>query len=287
VVIVFQLLAPIKLLSVKAAGDSKLVVKGCRELNYCWGHGMCVSRGIGSPVTSCQCFDGWGSSLDIAESPAPDCSKRVCPHGPAWGDLMVAKPPNASDALKTSRMVAECSGSGTCDRSTGECRCFTGFAGRSCERLSCYGEPENTCSGNGVCLSLKQLSKVKDAFPLTNGTFVYGPSASKSDYWDEGRVYACHCDSSWKVGLGRGETQVAEYFGSGCEQKRCPSGDDPITPEDETDCSNITGKSTKTPGLEGNLCHVDCSNRGICNHLKGICKCFPGFTGKNCGTIIR
>jgi len=203
---------------------------------------------------------------------------------------MVAKPHNASTSLKTSRMESECSASGTCDRYSGECTCFKGFSGRACERLACYGEVESgehTCSGNGVCLSLKQLSKLTDAMPLANSTFVYGPSASKQDYWDEGRVYGCYCDSSWKVGLGAGETQEPEFFGNGCEKRRCPSGDDPITPEDETDCYNKTAKSSHAVGGRGNLCHVDCSNRGLCDYEFGECDCFPGFTGKNCGTIIR
>jgi len=28
-----------------------------------------------------------------------------------------------------------------------------------------------------------------------------------------------------------------------------------------------------------------CSNRGICDHDAGVCGCFSGFTGDNCGTI--
>ena len=36
---------------------------------------------------------------------------------------------------------------------------------------------------------------------------------------------------------------------------RCPSGEDPITTVNETDCEGING------GEKGNLCHVDCSNR--------------------------
>jgi hypothetical protein len=204
----------------------------------------------------------------------------------AWGDLTLAKPKNASSALKTSRMTKECSAAGTCDRISGECKCFPGFTGRACERLACYGEPLNTCSGNGMCLSLKQLSRMSDALPLTNSTYVYGPSASNQDYWDEGRVYRCHCDSAWKVGLGAGETQLPEFFGNGCEMRRCPSGDDPQTPEDDTDCFNVTAPGGHGVGERGNLCHVDCSNRGMCNYKKGICQCFKGFSGKNCADKV-
>lgn len=38
-------------------------------------------------------------------------------------------------------------------------------------------------------------------------------------------------------------------------------------------------------GATGNLCHVDCSNRGICDHASGTCACFDGFRGRNCATI--
>ena len=36
-------------------------------------------------------------------------------------------------------------------------------------------------------------------------------------------------------------------------------------------------------GQPGNLCHVDCSNRGLCDHYSGLCACFAGWKGPNCG----
>jgi len=123
--------------------------------------------------------------------------------------------------------------------------------------------------------------------PLANSTFVYGPWASDGRFWDESRVYACHCESSWPVGLGAGETQEPEYFGPSCDNRHCPSGDDPQTPQDETDCYNVTASRSTAKGLFGNKCHVDCSNRGECNYATGICKCYPGFTGHNCHTRVE
>ena len=41
----------------------------------------------------------------------------------------------------------------------------------------------------------------------------------------------------------------------------------------------------KGVGKPGNKCHIDCSNRGICNHKTGVCSCFAGYLGDNCNTL--
>ena len=62
----------------------------------------------------------------------------------------------------------------------------------------------------------------------------------------------------------------------------CPSGDDPMTRHDETDCTNVTATGGRGIGQQGNLCHVDCANRGMCDYLSGVCTCFAGFYGADC-----
>jgi len=46
-------------------------------------------------------------------------------------------------------------------------------------------------------------------------------------------------------------------------------------------CS-LTLHTGKNGGAAGNLCQVDCANRGLCNSGSGLCQCFNGFYGLDC-----
>jgi len=225
--------------------------------NYCNGHGVCNGA-----TSTCDCFEGFGASTDITLYRAPDCSALTCPSGKAWGDVPTSA--NVAHAL------AECSNRGSCDRSKGICSCFDGFTGDACQRMKCPGD----CSGHGQCVSISQMARMPNAFPLNNITFYEGYESSTT--WDEDIIYGCVCDSSWSVGLKAGERQRSEWFGPDCSLRRCPSGDDPETTGDETDCSGVGG------GERNNTCHVDCANRGLCDHYRGLCNCFDGYYGANC-----
>lgn len=318
-----SVVVPILLCVLESVRSQQLVaVSDCQ--NGCSGHGICSN----SPNFICECDEGWGHSGDIADFKSADCSLRICPAGRRWFDI----PTSATAA----HVLKECSGNGICQRDLGECLCFTPWTGAACDRLKCPG----TCSGHGVCMSMREYALQDDGLPLTNTPGSY--SGLDDSTWDANLVFGCHCDSSWAVGLGNGETQVPEYYGPACELRRCPSGDDPMTPRIETDCENkndnglitacsdnnyytnasctsvgywcdavntcYTGSSCSGGtlaggrevskaiceaaagswdntefGASGNLCHVECSNRGICDAASGTCKCFVGFIGNNCG----
>ena len=190
----------------------------CSLLNSCSGHGTCTSL-----TKVCACLDGWGSATDNPLTPvAPDCSERVCPSGPAWGDI--------ATGTDQAHAQMECSNAGICDRATGICVCFKQFEGDACQRYVC----PNSCSGHGQCLSLSRLATFSGAQPLSDATSYGGYESTTT--WDEEKIAGCYCDSSWNVGFASGETQLTEYFGPDCSLRHCPSGDDPMTVADETDC---------------------------------------------------
>lgn len=225
---------------------------------------------------------------------------------------------------------------------------------------------------------MQQYSAEASAFPLRNTlTFTYLDDGG-TNTWDAKMNRGCLCDSSWEVGLDSGETQLAEWWGPDCSLRRCPSGDDPWTTVDETDCTGkydngastaasittavtsstassatqttvihtagarpfavgdivtisghtgnaahtamnqeftvktvtsttvvvLTGSGMTASGsaydtgssgivatfsmtAKGNLCHIECSNRGLCDHSAGQCQCFDGWKGAACGSQVR
>jgi hypothetical protein len=257
--------------------------------NACSGHGICDDD-----IGRCVCDPGYGSETDVTSAHgvgfAPDCSSRACPRGVAWAHSPLDFPVGAAvTSTHGAHKSVECSAGGTCDRVLGKCVCFPGYEGAACERRSC----PNDCSGNGMCLPMWVMTLHDTALPLRISTPLDNKFYRKyvdSTTYDGEAHQGCVCDSSWSVGLGSGQTQLGEYFGAACQYRRCPSGDDPVTgDQDETDCEGVRQPDfvfddpQSGVGQPGNLCYVPCSNRGTCDYDTGICKCFKGFYGANCG----
>mmetsp|Transcript_4648 Transcript_4648/g.5977 ORF Transcript_4648/g.5977 Transcript_4648/m.5977 type:complete len:708 (+) Transcript_4648:81-2204(+) len=296
-------------------GGIQPIGDGCRSfLNFCNGHGVCDYC-----LNKCICNKGYGAqedTFDVRAKPG-DCAGRVCPLGPSFTNFQPRVRLNATglplnmdgagqsasesaigdegqvEAATSGRTLAECSGVGRCNYDQGACECPPGWSGSACERRACPGGESNPCSGHGQCLNMKQMALASAALPLSNGKG-FGPPGHYAQAgsveqspgtWDAHSLHGCLCDSSWEVGLGSNQTQEPEYFGANCGFRHCPSGDDPVTIDvNELNCTNVTARGGKGVGSPGNRCHVDCSNRGICDFRSGICNCFEGFIGANCGT---
>ena len=256
---------------------------GCDSFNQCNGQGAC------DPTLSlCMCFLGFGSAVDlevaVSDDFAPDCSSLACPVGRATYFAYPTDLMDTNGTTPTTRPFVECSNRGQCGRKLGKCRCNEGYEGAACERGVCNSE---TCSDHGRCLTRKQLMiyaqttpynlySYLNTYPWNNVTFYGGFDGSST----------CVCDSSWAVGYGPDQTQEPEYFGASCELRHCPTGDNPSTVVDETNCTGVALFTGGPVGLTGNKCQVDCSNQGVCDYNTGVCKCYQGYWGVNCGILV-
>jgi len=122
-------------------------------------------------------YAGWGSRTYNLE--------KLSATGPVVANT-------AGSARGEAHFYKECSNKGICNRGTGLCECFPGYAGEGCSRTACA----NDCSGHGTCQRLAETS------PQYRG-------------WDMYSTQECVCDSG--------------YFGSDCSLRKCPRGDDPVT----------------------------------------------------------
>lgn len=222
------------------AAFAALVASECP--NGCSGRGLCKTH------DQCECEPNYYGA---------DCSLRVCPSDYAFvdvpaGDLNHDGTVNPStyvalslgEMASTSTMPAhemfpvdaglggyaaqnqeahfymECSGKGTCDKSSGQCKCFSGYTGAACQRSTCA----NDCSGHGLCRTLREVAAgalSRRAIGSTGGNLKLDGVREPFDYslWDADKHQMCVCD--------------AGYEGSDCSQRSCPRGDDPLTPNSD------------------------------------------------------
>ena len=189
----------------------------------CSGHGTCGA------YDACTCFRNWMSN---------DCSERICPFGLAHvdtplGDLdassgkltgpgaavivndavypsgtteqFPAMKDTAGDVTtESAHYYRECSNKGICDRSSGECECFDGYDGSSCQRASCPTSSNGVCSGHGTCKTIQELA-------ASDNENIYR-------LWDEDVTMGCDCD--------------AGYEGADCASRKCKVGVDPLYADD-------------------------------------------------------
>merc|ERR1719456_513826 len=130
----------------------------------------------------------------------------TCPKGVSWTQPMVnSDGATLSDNAKHKTGV-ECSDGGICDRATGECSCFAGYEGSSCQRTVC----PNECSGHGTCRSNQDFavdfSEAVYKEQVGEHSSIAGSTTSYYDYfivtydkaWDAGMQYGCLCDVGFR-----------------------------------------------------------------------------------------
>jgi len=189
--------------------------------NACSGHGSCGA------FDECVCFPNWQEA---------DCSGRTCPFAAAHVDTPKGDLDGSADALSgpsqnvvsgsmvyphgtteqypymadsagtqltnTGHAYAECGNKGICDRGSGECECFPGYAGAGCQKATCA---DPTCCGHGICMNAQNLA-AQDHDNVYN-------------LWDAEVGFSCLCEPG--------------YSGPTCASKMCKYGIDPLYYDDD------------------------------------------------------
>jgi hypothetical protein len=113
---------------------------------------------------------------------------------------------------------------GVCDTITGNCQCYDGFYGASCQYMSCSGSMAH-CNGHRKCVSMQEVAQ----YASYNGETIdvtYGMNPNNPNTWDGYRIFGCLCDSG--------------YEGYDCSEMTCPRGDDPMTYMDHNEVQILT-----------------------------------------------
>merc|ERR1719456_1810267 len=177
----------------------------------------------------------------------------TCPKGVSWTQPMVnSDGATLSDNAKHKTGV-ECSDGGICDRATGECSCFAGYEGSSCQRTVC----PNECSGHGTCRSnqdfavdfseavfkeQKEQSSTAASTAASNNLDVTSYYdyflVTYDDAWDAGMQYGCLCDIGFR--------------GVDCSEIECPTAYDAMDKETCTKYGEWEGWGTFAYNLKAN-----------------------------------
>jgi EGF-like domain len=221
------------------------------------------TRGLCNSIDgTCACLHGFEGA---------DCSSRSCQVSSSWFG------PSVSLNTSLHRIGSStCSGVGDCDTSTGTCvNCggsFKIFAGDGCQKLACLVTGTDSrnvptyCHGNGVCLTLRQMSL------LALTPFGEHADISYDAPWDSDMVQGCACfrkesidnqyDPNYEIpedvtvtidgSVGTVDSfpditsfddgkfyrgpfafTATNYIGANCDKFSCPTGDNPDTYGDD------------------------------------------------------
>jgi hypothetical protein len=195
--------------------------------------GTCVWKGKYGKDSYCSCKEGFHGNI---------CQFSLCPG--LGGSMYKADHVNA------------CSRHGTCDSTTGKCKCRDSYlhgTHNACENRKC---PVNAggveCGGQGKC--------DRTAGKCTCNSRTYGsacqykrcPSGSPGIFLEATHADVCSGKGACVPATGMCSCRNP-YFGVACERRRCPV--------------------------------ANCNGRGKCDESKGVCKCDTGYWGHSCEYI--
>lgn len=170
------------------------------------------------------------------------------------------------------------------------CRCKKRWRGAVVPRAAQQPEPDGP---------KKRRYREREARKARDGRLVCSPSHAWPTEWHKRTLLvcvACPDGSTTSVTLAATDSAATSayngqniYFnsGTGSGQGSTISSYDSstkiatLTDTLTTAVASGTGYSING-GAAGNLCHVDCSNKGQCDHGSGECTCYEGFYGINC-----
>lgn len=122
--------------------------------------------------------------------------------------------------------------------------------------MSCQKTDGLICSGNGRCLSLRDLAtKHVDKF-LNSAPVVYGSVPNNPYTWDADMLYTCFGDI-YGYSPVTGTTNISTYLGDRCDQHQCPIGYD-IRLVDNLYLKNTVGNYS----LQKEVQQIQCSATG-------------------------
>jgi len=187
-----------------------------------------------------------------AQYTGADCSLMTCPRGVSWTRCHPKVGSEPTDKNAASNDVAGNGEGATKHQDFAECSDM-GSCDRATGTCACFPGFEGPACQRTVCPN----SCSGHGTCQSNVKFAEDGSTAHDNHaylnaWDSGIQMGCKCD------LG--------YRGADCAAIECPSSSDPL-------------------GWHGNGQGEDCSGRGLCDYNSGVCQCFSGFTGHDCGTI--
>ncbi|KAA0147534.1 hypothetical protein FNF27_02427 [Cafeteria roenbergensis] len=227
------------------------------------------------------------SSLQVPERmPAPDGSS---PSSTAPGHDRAG----LTARRGVSHFPAECSGRGSCDYSLGQCLCSDGFEGSACQRRHC---------GDEGCVDEVQRFEIAPDEPT-----LFRFALASWEGQDRHALVSLHTGANGGQGGAANAALIEHALGLGIadhELERIAvtgAGNPGSTQEFQVTFVNnpgnhpllsiehVAGPARVVPGSlaalrDGTRAELECSGRGICDELSGLCRCFEGFGREDCAS---